>query len=79
MPLAGSLQSTSRHRSRFGCDDAIVGLRTRTSLFTQRASEQTRPRPDDRHEIVALVAEDRRPNRRPILMEITRGMFCEFN
>jgi hypothetical protein len=37
------------------------------------------PHPDDGHEIVALVAEDRHQNRRPILMEITRGMFCEFN
>lgn len=57
-----------------------MGLRTRTSLLTQASIRAERgPHPDDGHEIVALVAEDRHQNRRPILMEITRGMFCEFN
>jgi hypothetical protein len=37
------------------------------------------PHPKDGHEIVALVVEDAHKNRRPILMEKTGGLFCEFN
>jgi hypothetical protein len=37
------------------------------------------PHPDDGHEILALVVEDGLQQRRPILLELTGGMFCEWN
>jgi hypothetical protein len=37
------------------------------------------PHPKDGREIVALVVEDTDKNRRPIFVETTGGMFCEFN
>ena len=37
------------------------------------------PHLKDGHEIVALVVEDTDKNRRPIFIETTGGMFCEFN
>jgi hypothetical protein len=36
------------------------------------------PHPNDGHQIVALVVEDAHRNRRPIFMENTGGLFCEF-
>ena len=37
------------------------------------------PHPDDGHEILALVVENRQQQRRPIFVELTGGMFCEGN
>jgi hypothetical protein len=35
------------------------------------------PHPEDGHEILAMVVEDRAGQRRPVFMEMTGGMFCE--
>ncbi|WAC92219.1 hypothetical protein [Mycobacterium sp. Aquia_213] len=36
------------------------------------------PHPSDSHEILALVVEDEQHQRRPIFVEMTGGLFCEW-
>lgn len=37
------------------------------------------PHPGDGHEILAMVVEDGQQQRRPIFLELSGGMFCEWN
>lgn len=37
------------------------------------------PHPGDGHEILALVVEDGQQQRRPVCLEMTGGLFCEWN
>ncbi|MGJ6125679.1 hypothetical protein QN239_24210 [Mycolicibacterium sp. Y3] len=37
------------------------------------------PHPEDGHEILALVVEDGQSQRKPVLMDLTGGLFCEWD
>lgn len=37
------------------------------------------PHPNDGHEILAMVVEDGQQQRRPVFLELTGGMFCEWS